>query len=181
MAHLRKENVQLRAVHLIDTAYGGEKYRKSAVRAQRLFAGWFQEAWPGRWEVRDVHYDGFCFVCWVLQDMEVNLQLGKQSKPHHQRQSHIFVGRPKIKTESRTKGINKTPKERSKSWCHDCQTVFEQLLNGFQWFHSKFHPISYIYSWEYYLMCWVEIKNMLGSPSKLNCWLYTPFYPHVGQ
>jgi hypothetical protein len=42
-------------------------------------------------------------------------QLGKQSKPHHQRQSHIFVGRPKIKTESRTKGINKTPKERSKS------------------------------------------------------------------
>ena len=72
--------MQLRAVHLIDTAYGGEKYRKSAVRAQRLFAGWFREAWPGRWEVRDVHYDGFCFVCWVLQDMEVNLQVGKQSK-----------------------------------------------------------------------------------------------------
>ena len=60
-AHLRKENVKLRAVHLIDTAYGGEKYRKSAVRAQRLFAGWFQEAWP----------DGKkgMVVCWVLQDM----------------------------------------------------------------------------------------------------------------
>lgn len=38
----RKEHVQIRAIHLIDTAYGGEKHRPSAVRAQRLFAGWFQ-------------------------------------------------------------------------------------------------------------------------------------------
>ena len=41
----RKENIRIRAVHLIDTAYGGEKYRRSAFRAQRLFAGWFQACW----------------------------------------------------------------------------------------------------------------------------------------
>ena len=77
MALLRKENVRLRAVHLIDTAYGGEKYRKSAVRAQRLFAGWFQEPWKA-WKMgRDVHVV-LCFVCWVLQYMEINLQAGKR-------------------------------------------------------------------------------------------------------
>ncbi|CAK9010713.1 unnamed protein product [Durusdinium trenchii] len=42
----QKEKLRIRAIHLIDTAYGGEKFRKSAARAQRLFAGWFQEcAW----------------------------------------------------------------------------------------------------------------------------------------
>lgn len=39
---VRKEKIHFSAIHLIDTAYGGEKRRKSALRAQRLFAGWFQ-------------------------------------------------------------------------------------------------------------------------------------------
>ena len=47
----RQEKMQIRAIHLIDTAYGGEKHRKSAVRAMRLFAGWFQVA--SGWELMD--------------------------------------------------------------------------------------------------------------------------------
>ncbi|CAE7633475.1 LUC7L [Symbiodinium pilosum] len=39
--------MRVRAIHLIDIAYGGEKHRASAVRAQRVFAGWFQE---GAWD-----------------------------------------------------------------------------------------------------------------------------------
>lgn len=37
------EGVRLRAVHLIDQDYGGAKRRDSAVRAQRVLAGWFDE------------------------------------------------------------------------------------------------------------------------------------------
>eukprot|EP00933_Yihiella_yeosuensis_P081917 TRINITY_DN9560_c0_g1_i1.p1 TRINITY_DN9560_c0_g1~~TRINITY_DN9560_c0_g1_i1.p1 ORF type:complete len:360 (+),score=45.42 TRINITY_DN9560_c0_g1_i1:89-1168(+) len=40
----RKEGVRLRAVHLIDKDYGGPKRRDSAIQAQRMFAGWFEEA-----------------------------------------------------------------------------------------------------------------------------------------
>jgi len=48
LEHLRqKEGIRIQAIHLIDIAYGGSKHRASAVRAQRLFAGWFQE---GAWE-----------------------------------------------------------------------------------------------------------------------------------
>ena len=47
LEHLtQKEGMHVRAIHLIDIAYGGAKHRASAVRAQRVFAGWFQErAW----------------------------------------------------------------------------------------------------------------------------------------
>lgn len=38
-----EEGVRLRAVHLIDQDYGGAKRRESAVRAQRLLAGWFAD------------------------------------------------------------------------------------------------------------------------------------------
>ncbi|CAJ1363334.1 unnamed protein product [Effrenium voratum] len=45
LEHLtQKENFRLKAIHLIDTAYGGSKLRASAVRAQRIFAGWFAES-----------------------------------------------------------------------------------------------------------------------------------------
>lgn len=37
------EGIRVRAVHLIDQDYGGAKRRDSAVRASRVFAGWFDE------------------------------------------------------------------------------------------------------------------------------------------
>lgn len=44
-----REGVHIRGMHLIDKDYGGPKQRSSAVRAQRLFTGWFQEsAWDDR-------------------------------------------------------------------------------------------------------------------------------------
>lgn len=45
-----QEGVRIGAIHLIDKDYGGPKQRSSAVRAQRLFAGWFEES---AWEDRD--------------------------------------------------------------------------------------------------------------------------------
>mmetsp|Transcript_34165 Transcript_34165/g.98504 ORF Transcript_34165/g.98504 Transcript_34165/m.98504 type:complete len:195 (+) Transcript_34165:2-586(+) len=43
LERLTAEGVRLRALHLIDKDYGGPKRRDSAIRAQRLFAGWFAD------------------------------------------------------------------------------------------------------------------------------------------
>lgn len=56
---IQKEGVHVRAIHLIDIAYGGAKHRASAVRAQRLFAGWFQE---GAWDQGQPHKAGPCLI-----------------------------------------------------------------------------------------------------------------------
>lgn len=48
------EGARLRAVHLIDQDYGGPKRRDSAVQAQRIFAGWYNDH---RWNDSE---DGFC-------------------------------------------------------------------------------------------------------------------------
>ncbi|CAK9011490.1 Putative RNA-binding protein Luc7-like 1 [Durusdinium trenchii] len=41
----QKEKLRIRAIHLIDTAYGGEKFRKSAARAQCSIAVWELKSW----------------------------------------------------------------------------------------------------------------------------------------